>query len=386
MGAVALPLIAIRVIHASTAQVAAIAAMASVASLLAAFPLGVYVDFRRKRMTMVAADIARFLSLFSIPILWSLSMLTYWHLCVMAIVNAVSQLAFSAASQANLRALVDDAQLVEANAQLQAVTWASLTIGPAIGGVLVGTVGEVNTLLFDSISFLFSAFAVLALHTPEPSLLPVKSKKSRMEIFGGLQFILRVHSLRLMLFNWLVFAGCVGMTTPIATVYFIRVLHLRAWQYGLLLGVPSLAGLLGARATGRAVAAFGLHRTLRRASILRGPWYFLIPLARPGPSGLFLCLLGESGLLFFSAMTNSAMTTLRQIETPNELTGRVAALWSFATTLAQPLSIFLGGAAASILSPRIVLTVAAAILSLSCIGLGQERPTQAPMPEEGMER
>ncbi|MGW0230695.1 hypothetical protein ACWDWO_20470 [Actinopolymorpha singaporensis] len=103
-------------------------------------------------------------------------------------------------------------------------------------------------------------------------------------------------------------------------------------------------------------------RVLWWASLLRGPWNFLIPLATPGLAGLVQCGIGFAGLLFFAAMANSTMASYRQLTTPNHLMSRVSTLWVFATTVAQPLFILVGGLMAAQLGSRVTLVVSAILV------------------------
>jgi predicted MFS family arabinose efflux permease len=385
VGMVALPVVAVVVLRASAFQVSFLAAVSSVAVLLSSFPVGVRVEFRYKRPTMVAADVVRFLSLLSIPLASAFASLSFVQLCVVAAVNAVAQIAFAAAAQANLVALVSRADLVDATGRLQSTNWLSLSVGPSLGGALVGAFGAVGTVLIDAVSFLGSAAAVLRIRQPEPAP-PVRpgAGSRRDELLLGLRYVARTRVLRRMLVSWVLFAGCVGMATPISTVFYLRDLHFDPWQYGLLMGIPSVGGFCGARLVGRVAAEWGAVRALWWASLLRGPWYFLIPLATPGRVGLVLCIVGFTGVLFFAAMANSAMTACRQLMTPDELLSRVGTLWSFATTVAQPVLILAGGALAGVLGTRAALVIAAAVMSGSALALPRrESAVAAEAPGSG---
>jgi hypothetical protein len=126
------------------------------------------------------------------------------------------------------------------------------------------------------------------------------------------------------------------------------------------LGLPSFGGFLGARGARRLAARWGVLRTLRILSLLRGPWQFLIPLAMPGPAGLVLCLVGTFGVLLFSGGANSMMAGYRALQTPDHLMVRVSTLWSFTTTVGQPVFLLLGGALAVTLGARTTLYAGAA--------------------------
>ncbi|GAA1688113.1 hypothetical protein GCM10009733_100920 [Nonomuraea maheshkhaliensis] len=128
-------------------------------------------------------------------------------------------------------------------------------------------------------------------------------------------------------------------------------------------------------------------RALWWASMVRGPWYFLVPAAVPGVPGLLMCGFGFGMVLLFAGAANSTMTSYRQRQTPDELMARVAALWSFATTVTQPLFILLGGLVATWAGTRVALYAAAAVMCAAALLLPRTSPSlgsiAAPGPAPG---
>ncbi|GAA2759025.1 MFS transporter [Actinopolymorpha rutila] len=363
VGGVALPIVAVTDVHASTFQISLLAGFTAITTALLAFPMGNFVEFRRKRPVMITADVARFVSLASVPLAGLSHALTFAQLCVVAVVNATSGIAFGGAAQAHLKALVSTERLVDANGRLESTNWLRMSVGPSLGGALVGLLTALGTLLIDAVSFLASALAIRLIRQPEPAPPVRDSERSRRsELAGGLHFVWGHPALRNMLISWVCFAGAIAMSGPVTTIFYLRELHFTAFQYGLLMGLPSLGGVAGARLTRRMVARFGSVPVLWWASVLRGPWNFLIPLAAPGLIGLVQCAVGFAGLLFFAAMANSTMAGYRQLATPDHLMSRVSTLWVFATTVAQPLFILVGGLTAAQLGSRVTLVVSAVLV------------------------
>lgn len=250
-------------LDASTLQVSLLVAFTAITTAVLAFPMGSVVEFRRKRPAMVAADLARSVSLLSIPVAAVLDSLVFIHLCVVAIINASCQIAFVSASQAHLKALVSADRLVDANSRLESTLWLSVSVGPALGGALVGFITAIGTLVVDAVSFVLSALAIRRIRTPEPAP-PVRSEAASRgaELAAGLRFVWGHPALRWMLISWVTFAGAVMMASPLTMVFYLRDLDFSPLQYGLLLGVPSLGGFFGARLTRRVVARLGPVRAL----------------------------------------------------------------------------------------------------------------------------
>jgi MFS family permease len=387
IGAVAIPLVAVGVLGASTLQLSVLAALSAIAIAAFAFPLGTFVEFRRKRPMMIATDVIRFATILSIPVAALLGLLTFTQLCAVAVLNAVCQIAFASASQAHLRALVATDQLVDANGRLESTTWASLTVGRSLGGALIAVMTATGALVLDACSFLVSAFAISRIRTPEPE--PPRRSPSDPKlklVLGGLDFVRRDPPLRRILASWIVFAGASGMAFPISTAFYLYDLEFTAWEYGLLMGVPAIGGFLGARLVRPAVARFGPIKTLWITGILRGPWYFVIAFAVPGTAGLVMCGAAFGALLFFSSISNAAMTSYRQLRTPEHLQARVATLWSFATTASQPVFLLIGGAVATMIGNQAALIVAAAVMSLAVLLLPYGKDSKSKASEADLSR
>ncbi|MEU3140126.1 MFS transporter [Nocardiopsis alba] len=377
IGMVALPVIAVVVLDVSAWQVSLLAGITALTTVLVAFHVGHLVEYTRKRPVMIGGDLIRAVTLASLPVAHVLGALTYAHLCAVAAVNAVCAIAFTGASQAHLKSLVSPAGLIDANSRLESTRWLSISLGPALAGALIAALSAVGALVATTVGYLFGALAVRTIREPEPPPpeRPVGGGRTsrRAELFAGLGFVRGHPTLRPILFGWILFAGASSMAAPLTAVFYMRDLGFSAFEYGLLMGVPSIGGLVGARLVPSLVRRLGALRTLRWASLLRGPWYFLIPFAVPGPVGLLMCGAGFGLLLLFSAAANSAMAGYRQLETPDALMSRVATLWAFATTVSQPLFILLGGVVAALLDARTALLVAAVVMALAGFLLPRKR-------------
>src|SRR5437016_21413 len=81
---VALPLLAVLVLHASAFQVGLVTAATSIAWLVVALPAGVWVDRLPRRALLIGTDTGRALLLASIPMAWALHMLSIEQLVAVA--------------------------------------------------------------------------------------------------------------------------------------------------------------------------------------------------------------------------------------------------------------------------------------------------------------
>ena len=101
----ALPLVAILVLHETTFKVALLTTIEYLPFLLFALPAGVWVDRLRRRPILIVGDLGRAVALLSVPVAHWLGVLTIWQLYVVAFVHGVGTVFFDVAYQSYLPAL-----------------------------------------------------------------------------------------------------------------------------------------------------------------------------------------------------------------------------------------------------------------------------------------
>ena len=111
----------------------------------------------------------------------------------------------------------------------------------------------------------------------------------RRDLGVGWRYVLGHPQLRPLFANALLFSGSVLMAAPLETVLMLRDLGFTPWEYGLVLGLPCLGGLLGAGLAPRLRARLGPHRLLRYSGIARTPWLLAIPFAGRVPRASSCC-------------------------------------------------------------------------------------------------
>ena len=379
LGFGALPLIAVLVLDVSTSQVSLLAALSTVAGAAIALPFGAAIEQRRKRPVMIAADLVRFVALASVPAAAALQLLTYVQLCVVGVVQAAATIAFTSASGAHLKALVDPAGRAEANSRFESTTWITLSIGPPLGGGLISLVGATVTLAIDAVSFLLSALGVRRIRGPEP--VPEQPSK-KVDLTSGWRYIFGHRGLRSLFWNSQLFGGPIMMVSPLLAVLMLRELGMTPWQYGVALGAPCLGAVLGARLAPLLTGRFGLHRVLIAFGVLRTPWLLLLPFAPPGIAGMVLIVLAETGLMLVVGVFNPSFATYRMEATEDGFMSRVYTSWSISSRCGQPLFIAVGGVLAGLTSLRTAMLVGGFCCLASALILPWRVDTKSvPLPE-----
>ena len=164
----AIPLLAVRTLHATTFEMGLLTAASTAAFLVVGLPAGVWVDRVRRRRVMIIADLGRMLALGSVPVAYAVGRLTLAQLFVVTLASGILTVFFDVAYQSYLPTLVGREHLVEGNAKLTGSAQVAAVAGPSAAGGLVQAIGSSRAVAVDSVSFLVSAAAIAAMRSPEP--------------------------------------------------------------------------------------------------------------------------------------------------------------------------------------------------------------------------
>jgi MFS family permease len=342
LGFGAFPLIAIRVLHSGPTAISALSGVSLAAGALLAMPLGPWVEARRKRTVMIAADVLRFGALVSVPLGYAAGRSTYLQLVVVSVIGTAANIAFTSASEAYLPQIVAPAQLVRAYARFESTAWTAIAIGPTLGGVAIGLFGPVVTVALHAGGFLLSALGVTAVRVPE--------KVSRREAHASQRTLVQTD---LFAVNALVLAA-----EPLLAVLLLRDLHWPAWEYGLAFGLPCVGGFAGSRFAARVTDR---HRTLRIVGVLRVLWPVGLAFVGPGAGGLILVMVVEFGVITCFGVFNPLMATER-IE---RMTAEGLVLWNALNSAVIAATTILWGVLAALTTTRIAIGAAGVLLLLT---------------------
>jgi len=224
----AFALIAVVVLHAGPAEVALLAAAGPAVGALLAVPLGPWIEFRRKRPVMIAADLVRCAVLVSVPVAFALGGLGVGQLLAVSVVVAAADIAFAAASGAYLKSLVPSDGLLVASSRFESTTWTASVLGPPAGGALVAGLGPVATVAADAVSYLLSAAAIRAIGGSEPAPAATGRQRTRLragDLLAGWRFIFAHRELRPLFFNTLLVNALIMVSSPLLAVLMLGPLH-----------------------------------------------------------------------------------------------------------------------------------------------------------------
>jgi MFS family permease len=362
----ALPLVAIDVLHVSAFKVAALTTVEFLPFLLVSLPAGVWVDRLPRRPILVAGDLARAGLLASIPIAYAMDVLTIWQLYGVGFLFGIATVFFDVAYQSYLPSLVERRQIPDGNAKLEISRSSAQLGGPGLAGLLVGWLRAPAAILFDAVSFLGSALFILSIRKTEASQAErAPRRKMRTELREGLSYVLRHPYLKNIaactaIFN---FFGLMGYA--ILLVYARRKLGLSPQAIGLAFTLSNFGPLLAALTANKIFARLGVGRTIIASSILGGPMFLAIPFAPHGHAALFVLVPAILVGGFMGVIYNIAQVSLRQAITPERIQGRMNSVMRFIVWGAIPLGSFVGGINASLIGLKATLIVSGVGCSLA---------------------
>ena len=325
---------------------ASIVAMAGTLPLLAATLIaGAAVDFLGRRRVSMISDALSALSVATVPVLALVFGAQSINVAVLAGLAALGALFDPAGMTARETMLPEAATragwtLDHANSVYEAVFNLAYIVGPGIGGLLIATLGGVDTMWVTAGAFVLSicAIAVLRLEgagRPDPSAM---SEGVWAGIIEGLRFVWNNKVLRTLAF---VDLAATGLYMPMESVLFPKYFTDRnePAQLGWVLMALSIGGLVGA--LGYAVMSkYMRRRTVMLTAVLTlGVAMTVIAFLPPLPVILVLCMV--VGFVYgpIAPIYNYVMQT----RAPQRLRGRVVGVMGSLAYAAGPLGLILAG-------------------------------------------
>lgn len=361
----ALPLVAVLTLRASTFQVGLLTAAGTAAFLLMGLPAGAWVDRVRRRPVMIAADLGRAVALGSVPVAAALGVLRLPQLYAVTLLAGTLTVFFDVAYQSYLPALVGRQRLVEGNAKLAGSQEAARVAGPSLSGGLVQAVGGPVAIVADAVSFLASAGALARINLVEAAPERQESRRLHREIGEGLRFVLGHPILRAIAGTTATSNFFSAVFAAVAVVFLVRGLHQAPGVIGLLFAAGSVGGVTGAVLASGLARRLGGSRSILAGAAVSGLGLLLVPLTRPGP-GLVLFAVGVFVVSFGGVVYNVNQVSFRQGLCPAHLLGRMNATMRFLVWGTLPLGGVAGGALGATIGLRPTLWVAAGGSILAC--------------------
>jgi MFS family permease len=373
----ALPLVAITLLHATTFEVGALTAVEFSPFLIFGLPAGAVVDRLSRRRVLVTCDIGRAIALATIPIAYAFDYLSYAQLLIVVFITGTLTVFFDVAWQSILPSLVERDRLADGNGKLEISRSAAQLAGPGLGGLLVQWIRAAAAVTADAISFMFSAFFIFGIRAKEPPVEPLAETESRLRTLGrevkeGLRYVLGHRVLRLIAGSTATSNLFSSMSIAVFLLYAVRELHYSAGAVGLIYSIANVGVLIAAVSTARLTHWLRLGPAIAVGMAISCIGFVLLPAAPPSnawPWFVAAFLMFDFGGTFY----NINQVSLRQAITPDRMLGRLNATMRFMVWGTMPIGSLLGGVLGSTIGLRPTLVVGA-IGSFLSIGWLLGRP------------
>jgi H+ antiporter protein len=325
---------------------ASIVAMAGTIPLLVATLIaGASVDYLGRKRVSMMSDALSALSVAAVPVLALTFGVQVVNVVVLACLAALGALFDPAGMTARETMLPEAATragwtLDHANSVYEAVFNLSYIVGPGLGGLLIATLGGVNTMWVTASAFVLSIIAISTLRlegagTPDANALPDGIWAGIVE---GLHFVWNNKVLRTLA---IIDLAATGLYMPMESVLFPKYFTDRnePAQLGWVLMALSVGGLVGA--LGYAVLSKHMRRrtVMLTAVLTLGVAMTIIAFLPPLPLILVLCAI--VGFVYgpIAPIYNYVMQT----RAPQHLRGRVVGVMGSLAYAAGPLGLVLAG-------------------------------------------
>lgn len=366
VSALALPLLALSVLHTDVLGVGLLRAAESVPYLLIGLPAGVWVERRSRRRVLVGTDILRLAALGSIPLADAAGFLGLAQVLIVAVAAGSAKVLFDVAFQAYLPRLVAREQLVEGNAKLTVSQTVALVAGPGLAGLLVGTVGAAPAVAVDAASFALSALAIASIRLIEPRTgtpgTPSTPDPMVVQVRAGLRFVLGSPVLRAITSSVALANFGLGVIDAALIVFMVRSVGLSPAQIGLVFLLSGLAGVVAAFAVAARVSRLtGTGWACIGGATLALVGQAAIASAPTGTAGLWVLGAAQGTASFGVVVFNVNQVSLRQVLCPDGMQGRMTATIRTFAFGAVSLGSVTGGVAGTVIGLRPTLVLAAVV-------------------------
>jgi MFS family permease len=320
---------------------------------------GIVADRHNRQRVVIGTQVASMVLALTLATLTLTHVVRVWEIFTLAALLGVVNAFDIPARQAFLVDMVGKEHLMNAIALNSSMFNAARIIGPAIAGILVAKIGEGWCFFSNGVSYIAVIIGLMMMRVASPARL-ASAASPLTHILEGFRFVRNTRPIRTILL-------LLGLVSLVAMPYAVlmpifadRILHGGARGLGILMGATGVGALLGALTLASRTGVRGL-----------GTWVAF----SCGGFGLFLACFAFSRIFLLSAalllpvgfcmmLQMSASNTLIQAMAPDQLRGRVMALYSMMFMGLAPFGALFGGA----LADRVGAPITVATGAITAIG------------------
>jgi MFS family permease len=322
---------------------------------------GVVADRVDKRRMMIALQSAMGVQALILGLLTVTGAVRVWEIGILAAVLGFNNAFENPARQSFMMELVGPEHLRNAVSLNSVLVNAARSIGPAVGGILIATVGNGVCFLANAASFIAVVLSLTTLDASQLATVP-PAPRARGQLREGLRYIRSTRTLAVPLVMMAV-TGCLTYEFQVSLpVMADRGLRVGATGFGLMTAAMGVGAVMG----GLLVAARGKIglRPLVLSALVFGTALSFATIAPTLPLELFALGVAGAGSIAFMSMGNSTL----QLNSAPEMRGRVMSLWFVAFQGSTPIGGPLVGVTMTALGAHAGLGLGAAVALLVAFG------------------
>ena len=285
--------------------------------------------FDRRRVLLVTQTILMVLALL-LGLLDQKGHIQPWHIYGLTLVTAVIRSLDSPARQALVPSLVPRSALPNAIA-LNSLLWkGTLLLGPSFAGIAISTIGTEGAFYANGLSFLSVVIALFLMKTSS-------SGKGRAGSFFkdlklGLSYV-RAQKIVLAIMLMEAFSSVFGLDSAMLTIFAQDILKVGATGLGFLQSARGLGAIVGSGLLVAIVNTRSQGKILLTATVVYGLSFALFGLSPNFPLSLLLIFIAGGA----DTVWGATRSTILQINTPDNLQGRVMGVFGLSSRGLSPL-------------------------------------------------
>lgn len=364
ISSMALPVLAVLQLNATTGQVALLAFLGQLPPALLALHVGALADRHPKRTQMIIGDLASAAALATVPVAAVLHTLSLEQLMAVAVVQGSAGVLHDAAAISLLPGLVDRSLIQRSNSRVGALFAIATTGGSSLGAALTALLGPARAVLGDVGSYLVSAWCTARIQAREAIPAPAEKQPLRTEIAAGLRYVHGDHRLRVLTWVNATTSFALALLNTLWALYLLRTLSMSATAFGVVLGLGALGAATGALTAPALARRYGPGPMMTTALAITPLTQIPLLLASPG---LRWQITIAASLFVQLACAGAAGTTQRSIRqiittTTPGMQARMQAVSTWLTSGARPVAALLAGGLGTWIGVRPALTAGTFLL------------------------
>jgi len=334
---------------------------------------GVVADRRDRRTVLLISQCVQMSTAMALAALVYWDAVRVWHILALSFVTGTAQAFGGPAYQSLLPTLVRRDDMPNAIALNSIQFNLARIIGPLAAGVALAAFGSAACFALNGVSFLVVIASLLSLritHTPA-----TRTQSVLDELRGGLTYVRGHDAIRMFMF----LAFCTALLgSPVLTLLPVlvqKVFHQDAAGYSWMMAFSGAGSVLGALMVAWLGRFSRMARTALTLQAVLGLLLVAFASSRILPLSYTLLFLGSIAMMMVFAL----LTSLVQLEAPNEMRGRVMSIYMMAFRGGMPLGAIVSGSLAARTSAPTALMATGGLLTV-IVGLFAWRSAEARKP------